>query len=612
MCGIVGIVGTISHKDQILKKMNDKIIHRGPDDEGFFCDDTVGLAMRRLSIIDLEHGKQPITTLDGNLTIVFNGEIYNYKILRVELEKIGVTFQTHSDTEVILMMYQKYGPTMVSRLRGMFAFAIHNKEKNTVFIARDYFGIKPLYYLNKGNKILAFGSEIKSILEHPAYTREINDEATFNYLSFQYNPLNETFFKNIFKLTPGHYLEINAATGKFKDTEYWSFKIASHSESKDLLEKKIESTMKDSVSVHMIADVPVGSFLSGGIDSGIIATYAARVTAKTHRTLSTFTIGSDQADEWARAREVADVIKSDHTEIKLDWQDYFTSLPKIAWHFDEPVADPSAVALYFLAREARKKVKVVLSGEGADELFGGYNIYLEPYARRRLQRIPTFLRSLGSSIAQKIPRAFPGKMYLKRSVERLEDWYIGNATIFTQNEARALWQGTSFNEVNPVHEFSKPEHSDSVNMQLVDINTWLVGDILAKADKMTMAHSLEARVPFLDIEIANSASGLTDDMKWHNGTTKYMLREAVKHIVPETTRARKKLGFPTPLKSMIAAHHSDIAKTILDNEYLNTHLDQKTVKKILDDHKANKKDSSRKIFALLMFAIWYETFFEKP
>ncbi|MDB4984599.1 MAG: hypothetical protein JWM20_778 [Patescibacteria group bacterium] len=609
MCGIVGIVGEITKKEYVLRKMNDKIIHRGPDDEGVFLDDGVALGMRRLSIIDIEHGKQPITTTDGNFTIVFNGEIYNYKILRAELEAMGIVFQTNSDTEAILLMFQKFGPTMVTRLRGMFAFAIYDKTKKSLFIARDYFGIKPLYYLKQEGKILAFGSEIKSILEHPSYSREINHEAALNYLSFQYNPTDETFFKNIYKLAPGSTLLIDLATGNFKEEKYWDFKIEPNQESNSSVEKKIESAMNGSVAAHMIADVPVGSFLSGGIDSGMIATYAAREAAKTGRTLSTFTIGSDQADEWSAAREVADVIKSDHQEINLDWKEYFSTLPKIAYHFDEPVADPSAVALYFLAREARKKVKVVLSGEGADELFGGYNIYLEPYARRSLQKVPLFIRKAASWFARKIPISFPGKNYLKRSVERLEDWYIGNATIWSRNEARVLWRGKPFSPSHPVEDYAKGAHSDSAKMQLVDINTWLVGDILAKADKMTMAHSLEARVPFLDIEVSKIASQLTDSQKWHNGQTKYLLREAAKSVIPETTRKRKKLGFPTPLKSMIAAHQSEIEKAILENSYLAKNLDQTIVKKVLEDHATGRRDNSRKIFALLMLAIWHETFF---
>lgn len=615
MCGIVGIVGDIQDKVNVLKKMNDLIAHRGPDDEGFFYDGNICLAMRRLAIIDLEKGKQPITTENGKYTIVFNGEIYNYKILKEELMQKGYMFKTDSDTEVILQLYQAEKENMVSKLRGMFSFAIYNKDKNSVFIARDYFGIKPLYYIQKNDAIIAFGSEIKSLLVHPQYQKEINNEAVYNYLSFQYNPLEETFFKGIWKVPPGHYMMIDINNGSFTMQSYWSFQFIQNDIPFEDMQKVLKDTIKDSVNAHMIADVPVASFLSGGIDSGVIASLASDEAKKHGKSLSTFTVGFNEINEFEHAQETAQVIESDHQNITISWKDYFDTLPTIVWHFDEPVADPSAVALYLLAREARKKVKVVLSGEGADELFGGYNIYLEPYARRKLQYIPRLIRKgllkffSTSFIAIKYPH-IRGVEYLKRSLLNVGDWYIGNATIFNKSDIGKLWKGEKYTSsvlaklYDRVHTFS-----DSTKMQYIDINTWLVGDILAKADKMTMANSLELRVPFLDTEIATIASGLTDRMKWQQGETKYLFREAVKNIVPETTRARKKLGFPTPITHMIKQNYDAIEKTITENSYINEKLNVKQIQTILHEHKNLQKNHSRKIYALLLLGIWHKQYF---
>ncbi|MDE2399668.1 MAG: asparagine synthase (glutamine-hydrolyzing) [Patescibacteria group bacterium] len=610
MCGIVGIIGNPKDREETLKKMNELITHRGPDDDGFFYAENVALAMRRLSIIDLKTGKQPIGSDDGNYTIIFNGEIYNYIALRKELQEKGFKFKTETDTEVILNLYIAEKELMLGKLRGMFTFAIFNKKENSVFIARDYFGIKPLYYIKQNNQILAFGSEIKSLLQHPVYKKEMNNEAVYNYLFFQYNPLSETFFKNIFKLLPGHYLKVNLADQSFEDKKYWSFSFKPEIIDLENGKKTLENIMADSVSAHMIADVPVGSFLSGGIDSGIIASLASKVKKKTGEKLSTFTVGFKEANEWDNARDLAKVIQSDHHEIVLNWKEYFDILPKIVWHFDEPVSDPSAIQLYFLAREARKKVKVVLSGEGADELFGGYNIYLEPLARKKLQIIPVFVRKIFIVILNKISPNLRGVKFLKRSLQKTEDWYIGNASIFNQGEVEKLWKGEKLERMNLKNYYDQvKDFSDSDKMEYVDINTWLVGDILAKADKMTMANSLELRVPFLDIDVSNFASTLADDMKWRNGQTKYLLRESMKDIVPEATRTRKKLGFPTPVGSMIKEKFSEIEKIILENTYIKTNFNLKTIEEMLAFHQTSVGKNSRKVFTLLMLAIWHKEFF---
>ncbi len=630
MCGITGI---INPKEQnVIKKMADAIRHRGPDDDGYFTDEHVALGMRRLSIIDLARGKQPITSADGRFLIFFNGEIYNYKELRAELG--DYEFKTDSDTEVILAGFKKWGEKVLPRLRGMFAFAIYDTRDKKIFLVRDFFGIKPLYYLVEPKEsslsahgprgkfannddsfsILAFSSEIKSFLVIPEFKPEVNNSAVFNYLSFQYNPLTETFFKNVFKLPPAHYMTIDVKTGRAEMKKYWQFEFKQNNalDERETAEE-ILKVMRDSVAHHMIADVPVGSFLSGGIDSSIIATLMQKVRGEnppSHKAsegqgkIKTFTVGFESLSEGNEAKETAEPLGTDHREITIGAEEYFKALPKVVWHFDEPVADPSALGLYFLAREAAKHVKVVLSGEGADELFGGYNIYLEPFARRKITWLPRFiLRTIASM-------PFRGRNYAERALSKLEDWYIGNASVFQENEIKKLWQddiprfnlGTLYEKVKGL--------SDSTKMQYIDINTWLVGDILAKADKMTMAHSLELRVPFLDIRVAHFVATLPDRFKWRGSTTKYLLREAFKKILPESVRRRKKLGFPTPIRDWLTRDRVDVYDTILENPYIKSHMDVTYIKKLITDHTFKRTDNSRKIYLLLVLAVWYNVFIE--
>ncbi|MBI2086571.1 MAG: asparagine synthase (glutamine-hydrolyzing) [Candidatus Zambryskibacteria bacterium] len=594
MCGIAGITNKELVSQKLIEKMTRTLSHRGPDDDGFFVDDSVALGMRRLAIIDLVKGDQPISSTDGRYLIFFNGEIYNYKEIKKELA--GYDFKTDSDTEVILAGYLKWGGEVLTRLRGMFAFAIYDTQEKKVFIARDPFGIKPLYYWKRGEKIMAFSSEIKSFIELPEFETEVNDAAVYNYLSYQYNPLKETFFKNVFKLPPAHYLTIDLKTGEWEEKRYWQFKFTQNN---SLLEeetkKEILKTMEDSVAHHMIADVPVGSFLSGGIDSSIIATLMQKIRGE--KKIKTFTVGFESLSEGVEARETSEPLGTDHTEITVGRDEYFEALKKAIWHFDEPVADPSAIGLYFLAREARKSVTVVLSGEGSDELFGGYNIYLEPFARRYLAWAPHMVLKFLASLPLR------GSNYAERALSKLEDWYIGNASIFKPSEIKNLWLGQSMSRAVLDTLYQEASSlSDSAKMQYIDINTWLVGDILAKADKMTMAHSLELRVPFLDPAVAGLAEILPDRFKWHSGTTKYLLREAFKSVLPESTRKRKKLGFPTPIHNWIETE--DVKNTIFQNKYIKSHFNLNVVEKLFE----NSRENSRKIYLLLMLALWYNVF----
>ena len=612
MCGIAGIISpNIKGKEKIIGDMVAKIFHRGPDDDGFYVDENVALGMRRLSIIDLPTGKQPIWSEDGKRVIFFNGEIYNYKELREELIKKGCVFKTNSDTEVVLHMYGAYGEEMLPRLRGMFVFCIYNVETKKIFVARDFFGIKPLYYLKQNNKITAFSSEIKSLLTIPGFKAEVNHNAVINFLSFQYNPLMETFFKNVFKLPPAHYLTVDLNDDKTAIKRYWSFSFNQDSNPNEQeTTRQIEETIRDSVRHHMIADVPVGAFLSGGIDSSIIATLMQEIRGD--KKIKTFTVGFDVLSEGKDAKQTSDFLGTDHMEIIIGSTEYFEALPKAAYHFDEPVADPSAIGLYFIAREARKHVKVVLSGEGADELFGGYNIYLAPFAKQKLVWVPKSIVGMFVNL----PFHFFGKNYLRRVNMKLENWYIGNATVFNQNEIKKLLKLDikKFNQ-EIENDFILKElyeqvsgFSDSTKMQHIDINTWLVGDILAKADKMTMAHSLELRVPFLDTKVAELAKTLPDHFKWRKGVTKYLLREAFSKVIPESTRNRRKLGFPIPIRKWLNNDRQDMYNLILKNEYINSHMDVIYIQDLIHSHISKNIDNSRKIYALLMLTLWYNTY----
>lgn len=617
MCGIAGVIGKGEQNKDFIRVMTDAIFHRGPDDEGYYVDATLALGMRRLSIIDLEGGKQPITSQDENFVIVFNGEIYNYKALREQLIKRGYKFKTHTDTEVILHLFEEEGTQCLGKLRGMFAFAIFDKRKQKLFIARDFFGIKPLYYYLEDGRITAFGSEIKSILTIPGVPRVVNDEAVVNYLSFQYNPLKETFFKNIFKLAQGSFLDIDLALGTFVEKRYAEFNFedtAKENNGTEISEEKwtqeLIAVLDDSVKHHMVSDVPVGSFLSGGIDSGIIAALAQKNLK--NRKLSTFTIGFDEVTEAREAEVTARRIGTSHKAITISRKEYFKELPKIVWHFDEPVADPSAAALYFVAREASKKVKVVMSGEGADELFGGYNIYLESYARRRLMIVPKFIREYFLRPLAGSKLSFRGKNFLIRFFNNIEDWYIGNARIFSDKEIDGLWKGETGTRFSLAPLYKKvAERQDSEKMQYIDINTWLPGDILAKADKMTMAHSLELRVPFLDREVQNFARNIPPSLKWKNYTTKYLLRRVADTLLTSEISRRKKLGFPTPVKKWFDASQTELYNRIVKNTYIIEHFNIPVIEQLIADHISGRVDNARKLYLLLLLALWHDIYIGK-
>lgn len=608
MCGYVGFINSdIVTKEPVIKKMMDRIIHRGPDSEGVYIDDHVAIGFRRLSIIGLEDGMQPIFNEDKSLVLFFNGEIYNYQLLKQDLIKQGHVFYTHSDSEVLIHLYEQYGKDMLNLLRGMFSFTIYNKKDQSLFIARDYFGIKPLYYGIAGKGFL-FGSEIKSFLDHPEFKKELNYDALESYLSFQYSSLPETFFRGIYKLTPGHYMTYK--DGDIDISRYFQATFDTDENIElDPLVDKIEEVFKDSVMAHKISDVEVGSFLSSGIDSS----YAATVFQGD----KTFTVGFnyDKYNEVDYAKELSQLIGIKNESKLIGDLEYWDSLPKVQYHMDEPLADPSAIALYFVSELASKYVKVVLSGEGADELFGGYNIYREPFSLAGFSKLPFGFRKLIGKFANILPD-IKGKSFLQRAGLKIEDRYIGNAKVFSDKERKKLLRiNTNAPATNLVtrdfFELGK-DYDDTTKMQLVDINTWMIGDILLKADKMSMAHSLELRVPFLDKEVFRLARTIPVKYKVNKENTKYALRLAARRVIPKKVADKKKLGFPVPIRVWLREkEYYEKVKGYFNKPIARELFVCDQLMELLDAHYKGKKDNSRKIWTIYIFLLWYEVFFEK-
>lgn len=608
MCGYVGFVNSnMDTKEPVIKKMMNRIIHRGPDSEGIYTDDYVALGFRRLSIIGIDDGMQPIFNEDKSLVLVFNGEIYNYQILKKELLEKGHIFYTHSDSEVLIHLYEEDGKDMLNKLRGMFSFTIYDKKDQSLFIARDYFGIKPLYYGMAGNSFL-FGSEIKSFLDYPEFNKELNYDALESYLSFQYSSLPETFFKGVYKLTPGHYMIYK--DGKLEIARFFQadFDCNDKLELEPLVDE-IENVFLDSIKAHKISDVEVGSFLSSGIDSS----YAATVFQGD----KTFTVGFnyDKYNEVDYAKELSQIIGIKNESKLIGDNEYWESLPKVQYHMDEPLADPSAIALYFVSELASKYVKVVLSGEGADELFGGYNIYREPFSLASYSKIPFPIRKLIGKFANILPD-IKGKSFLQRGGQKIEDRYIGNARVFNNKERKKLLKiKTNAPETNKVtSEFFKlaEEYDDTTKMQLVDINTWLIGDILLKADKMSMAHSLELRVPFLDKEVFKLARTIPLKYKVNKENTKFALRMAARRVIPKKVADKKKLGFPVPIRLWLKEKiYYEKVKSYFEKPIARELFVYEELMFLLNNHFNGKKDNSRKVWTIYIFLLWYEVFFEK-
>ncbi len=606
MCGYVGFTNTIHDSAaEVLTGMMDKIVHRGPDSHGQFINDDIALGFRRLSIIDLEAGHQPLYNEDNTLALVFNGEIYNYRQIREGLVAAGHTFKTNSDSEVLIHGYEEYGEDLVPMLRGMFSFVIWDTKTKTLFGARDYFGIKPLYYARFGNALL-FGSEIKGFIPHPAFTAALNEDALANYLSFQYSPTEETFFKNVYKLPPAHYFTYK--NGEMYKTRYWRPEFNADTDGKTISEYAdiVDDAIKESVEAHKISDVEVGSFLSSGIDSSYIA-----ATANVDKTF-TVGFGSDEKyNEISYAKEFADFINTVNISKVISPEEYWGEFPNIQYQMDEPLADPAAVPLYFVSKLAAEHVKVVLSGEGADELFGGYKIYAAPLACPKFNLVPTPIRRFLGLVAMHLPKIH-GINFLIRRGRPVEDWFIGNANIFSKKERAKLLKSDKAPAPREICKkfYSEVSDKDEVTrMQYLDINMWMMGDILLKADKMSMAHSLELRVPFLDKEIMSLAQTIPLDKRVNLSNTKLALRRAASKTLPSKTSEKPKLGFPVPIRVWLKEDkYYDIVKAEFLSDTAEKYFNTKYLIKLMDDHRADKADNSRKIWTVYTFLVWYKQF----
>jgi len=614
MCGFVGYsrpTGNLSEEreQEIIKSMADAIKHRGPDDEGFYIDDAVSLGFRRLSIIDLEHGKQPMKDPSSGNVLVFNGEIYNYKELRKVLIDKGYSFATDSDSEVILHGYHCYGEKILGHLRGMFAFVILDKQKGKLFGSRDHFGIKPFYYY-KHNEQFIFGSEIKGLIKHPDFEKEFNELVLDNYLSMEYTADENTFFKNTYKLLPGHFFEYNLTSHVLDIRPYFNHSYHSASASGMSIEDQIEKAVEESVEAHLIADVEVGSFLSSGIDSSYILETAHEI-----QDIQSFSIGykEEKYSELSYAQDFSKQIGVKNTSTNLSAKEYMDIVPKVQYHMDEPLSNPSAIPLYFLAKMASQHVKVVLSGEGADELFGGYNQYLESIAYSRYQKTPAAIRKVLADAAKKLPR-IKGQRFLIRGAREIEDRDFRIDYVFSYKERKQLLRNPAMikNQYKKNRKiFSGCNKEEQIyKMLYFDFHTWLPNDILLKADKMTMANSLELRVPFLDKKILRLASGLKPGQYVEKNRTKAALRKAANRKLPKSVSEKTKLGFPSPLaewirqepfKSMILdAFHSEFARNYFNIDYLEA---------LVEDHCLEKAANMRKIWSIYSLIIWYEQYF---
>ena len=685
MCGICGFTGATDDTGDraSLKAMCDIMAHRGPDGEGLYIEDGIALGHRRLSLIDLKGGGQPMVRSGsgfdamvsspaivlehtrgasvpvattgpvrdsgykrGRWSIVFNGEIYNYRELRAELQGMGFRFATDSDTEVLLVGYIAWSEAVLQRLRGMFAFAIYDAETHELFCARDFFGIKPFYYTVQDGRFI-FASEIKCILEHPAYERKLNEDALAQYLCFQFSALHETFFEGVYKLPQGHCLRVTA-DGSVETGRYWKpeYHLDGQRDEQETV-NAIDRTIRDSVRYHNVADVEVGSFLSSGIDSS----YLAACLTRENPAIKTFTVGfaeyAGERDEVSWAQELADRLDMENDAHHISEEEYWSVLPLVQWHMDEPSADPSAVALYFVDRLAARHVKAVLSGEGADELFGGYRVYQAPLANAHVGKVPKPLLRASSRMLRAAGRR--GANFLERASEQVEDWYYTNAhgVAFSPRERNQVLSASMLerlagtrhlgarhaiglgprkphdtNQADDVtmgmftpQQLAAPVYAEATHldeptrMQYVDLWFWLVGDILLKTDKMSMAHSLESRVPFLDRKVFELAATIPTRQKIDEGQTKLTLRQAAERAIPRDWAQKEKLGFPVPVVSWLREprYYEQVKRAFTSPEaarFFNVH----ELLRLLDGHRAGA-DNSRRIWIVYSFLVWYRVFF---
>lgn len=602
MCGIAGFISPARADAAALVPMLARIAHRGPDGQGTFVEGPAALGHCRLAIIDLQGGAQPLYSEDKNFVVVFNGEIYNYRELTAELTALGHTFTTRTDTEVLLHGWEQWGRELLPRLRGMFAFALWDRRAQVLFCARDMFGIKPLYYCRCADGTLLFASEIKAFLDHPSFEKQLNTAQLPLYLSCQYSPGRDTFFAGVQKLLPGHFLEFSEGIVRTTRWVQPAFLPGDTPPAPD----ELEAVLRQSAEAHKIADVEVAGFLSGGVDSAYLTALAR--PARTY----TISYAEPKYDESFPARALARNLGLRNRVRCISPGEFWDAVPAVQYHMDEPMADAAAVALYFLNREAARDVKVVLSGEGADELFGGYNIYRDPFTARWYNRLPPWLRGGLGAAASLLPPG-PGINFLVRRGLSLEERYFGPTALLTEREKRRLLPGYE-GDGDPVclteSSWDMTEDQDPVTrMQQVDLQLWLAGDILLKADKMSMAHSLELRVPYLDKEVFALAAALPAAAKANARMTKIALRQAAARTLPPAAAARKKLGFPVPVRDWLRQEpYTSRVRAVFSRPAAGEFFNVRLLHTMLNHH-LHGGDCWRQIWCVYSFLIWYEQFF---
>ncbi len=624
MCGIAGFISrdrgaSLEPREALLDRMCRIIAYRGPDEQGMVVRGRAALGMRRLSIIDLEGGQQPIYTEDGNLAIVFNGEIYNFQELRAELEGLGHRFRSKSDTEVVVHAFEEYGIDCLEKLRGMFAFAIWNFREETLFIARDRVGKKPLFFYQIPNGDFVFGSELKTLLVHGGVTRTIDKSALDAYLTFGYVPEEFCIFEGVSKLPPGHYLVLK--NGDASVRQYWDFKFDADEpeQSEEYYVRTLREKLEDAVRVRMISDVPLGAFLSGGVDSSTVVAYMSKLSDKP---VKTFSIGfnEDSFDELKYARVAAKHFGTEHHEFVVT-PDLVETIDELVWHFDEPFADSSALPTFMVSKLAREYVTVILSGDGGDELFGGYTRYVTNQSRDVFGRLPKGIRTqVLQKLSTRLPHGAPGKNYLYNIGLAAEDRYIDSISHFNGPRRQALYATAYAEELNGtfgVGEKLYRKLADAVDggsaidkLLYLDSKTYLPGDILTKVDRMSMANSLEARVPLLDHKLIEFVMTIPSRLKMNGSVSKYILKKAMEGTVPNEILHRSKQGFGVPIGEWIKQQLRErIVSDLRDpRSRKRGYFDEKYIETLLDEHQRNRRDRSHELWMLWMLELWHRRF----